>query len=136
MQEGLLLSPGTVNPFPCPSGSKCPEGCIKPIECPPLLNSNADGDDCIIASAFYGILAGGVVLIAIAVVFIVLAISCSRRKKADTTPYVSVPTPPLPQETTSGARVVVDGDIKDTDISDELHTSVIPEDDGPMYSGL
>jgi len=110
----------------------CPEGTQSPIRCPLLQSSPEGSGSCKFGTLFFVVIGSACGVFVIFVIVIVVA--CRPRKKENT--YVQVSTPPLSQKTTSGARVVVDGDVIDADRCDGLGNSVIPEDDGPVYTGL
>jgi len=129
-------TPATITPTICPAGSMCPTGSSSPTECSLLHVSKEGAESCDLHWSFF-LIVGSSIILSIAVAVIVIFVFARQKKKAPSAqPYVCVATPPLTQKTTSGARVVVDGDIKDIDQCDDIQSTVIPEDDGPVYSGL
>ena len=58
---------------------------------------------------------------------------CGGRDEEDE----DVGAPLIRQKTTAGARIVVDGKVRNADYGDASDSaSVIPDDDGPIYGGL
>lgn len=129
-----------MDPQLCPANTMCPEGSANYVSCGALHKSSPGSATCSPSWALYTIVAAAVLagaVICVVGVYTVWTGSRSWRRGGRDEEEEGIEAPLVRQKTTTGARIVVDGKVRNADYGDAFsEASVIPDDDGPVYGGL